>query len=179
MINLDMQIARINEALTQVGYRYGYRMCVNIALAIANRSIPKAPVDTGHLRNSCVVAANQGKGYEAKTTRTQMAHKNIRSYDRAQQETARAVLDTFLKSSTQPIAVVSFIAEYAPAVHEGNPSWNWNDGGPKFLEQGANEVIPLIPAMTKALIKGDRTRKKTTPEAKMAKKAGTGQDKPK
>lgn len=178
-VDLDLQIARVNEALTQVGIRLGYRICVKVALAIANKSIPKAPVDTGHLRNSCTVAATHGRGADASAgARVQVKHKVIRSFDKSQEEGASGSVMQYLETRTSPTAVISFIAMYAPFVHEGNPSFNWNDGGPKFLERGANEVIPLIPAIAQAHVLGDKRGPRLESGVKLSRKAGTGEDKP-
>lgn len=179
MINLDIQLAHINEALSQVGKHMGYRMCVNVALVIANKSIPKAPVDTGHLRNSCVILANQGTGFESKTTRTQLKFNNIRKNDLAQQTAALEQIKAFLARANDPTAVVSFTAYYAVIVHEGNPGKNWHAGGPKFLERGVNETVNILPALIPSLVKADHTRARTIDgAAKAARDAGTKKDRP-
>lgn len=140
MTDLDKQIAAVNQAIYQQMKKASYRVVVSVALLILNKSIPKAPVDTGHLRNSSVVIASRGGA----AFYSQKRHKVIRIWDKPAEEELLTGLRGFVTGYPEPQAVVAFIASYALHVHEGDPSWNWNDGGPKYLERGVNESIPLV-----------------------------------
>ncbi len=176
MNDLDKQIRAVNAAIHRQMKQASYRVIVSVALLILNKSIPKAPVDTGHLRNSSVVLATRG----GSAFYSQKRHKVIRKWDKPNEESHLTDLRAFVTQYSGPQAVVAFIASYALSVHEGDPSWNWNDGGPKYLERGVNESIPLIHSVATAVLSTKenlRGAKALDNNASSALNAGTGEDK--
>jgi hypothetical protein len=148
--NIDAQIEKARKVLIEMGLRIGYLSCVKVGLAIVNKSVPKAPIDTGHLRNSSIVLSTRGALYpKGHKIQTHKKRKVIKEFLEKEENIGTAFLVSFLKKQKTPTALVSFVALYAPFVHEGNPSFNWNDGGPKFLERGVNEIVPLIPTIVR------------------------------
>lgn len=102
----------------------------------------QAPIDTGHLRASGYVTWGTGGTKPGRVRRdTKYPRRGapqtpwIDNTDAKEAYAESANIALTRRRSSSFVVVVGFGAWYAIFVHEGDPGWDWNDGGPKFLEK--------------------------------------------
>ena len=144
MITLELENAKEVEqairSLRRACPQAVQRGVLKAAFDIQNHATKNAPIDVGNLRASSYVIWKTG-GNPPKPAKEGKPSFNKTEFDQLAQEAfheAKKIRD-FHPGAGDISVVIGFGAFYALFVHEGDPSWNWNDGGPKFLEKALKD----------------------------------------
>ena len=130
---------RLNQELNRIkgGTRRGL---IKVGFVIKAQSMKNAPIDTSNLRASHYVwwkggametpsYNRNGRDGEEKLTESDLTQLR-QAYQEELSRAAAEIRDFEIR--------IGASAHYALAVHEGDPSANWNNGAPKYLEKAVN-----------------------------------------
>jgi hypothetical protein len=120
---------------------------IKAGAVIKAHAVNNAPIDTGNLRASHYLY------WRGATVQVP----NFRGDDSADlREAMSAELSAAQAQVVDFMVRVGSGAHYALWVHEGNPAYNWNSGGPKFLQRAmeSNKSRILTMVANEAKIKG-------------------------
>lgn len=140
-VGLEDVTDALQRRLKARGQELTYKGLVRAGLLICRDAVKMAPIDTSNLRQSAYVIGKQSNGNVQKRQGAK-GHiaRGVNEVAHVQAEYMSEAADLF--SSRYDIAVqVGFTASYAAAVHEGDPTFNWNKGGPQFLQKSVQMHI--------------------------------------
>lgn len=142
---LKAQVALLKATIKGKVGKGLYQGLVKLGIEIQGEAQRNAPRDTGNLMASAFTIGSGMKGRPVthRTPKPKKLAPEPAAIEMASQETRG-----YVASRKGPLVVVGFGASYAEHVHEGDPGKRWHDGGPQFLAEAVQSVIPRANTIT-------------------------------
>lgn len=147
--SVQAQVRRMNNQLKGLVGEGAYQGLIKLGISVLGDAQRNAPRDTGNLMGSGFIVA--GRKMSSKGVRNPTPKRP--SPEPESIDSAQKMVVAYVGARFHPVVVVAFGASYAEIVHEGDPSWNWHDGGPKYLEQAIMANISRARGIVEAEIR--------------------------
>jgi hypothetical protein len=123
---------KLTQDLVKDATQMTYKGLVRAGMAIVRDAVPGAPIETGNLRQSAyVIGHSPADNMDVKREAKGNPARGPEEVAAVQQEFV--IAKAYVASWKAYGVLIGFAASYAGYVHEGDPTYNWHNGGPQYL----------------------------------------------